>query len=293
VAQRRARRRRRVNRRGVWLLAAVGALAALAWAPQLTDRRPPPSRATVAPLPFQPLAAADLPRSARLEAPAMRQAPLLNGCEVTSLAMLLTYFGRPVSKYVLEALAPRATTPPVLAIRPGFHGNPLLEVVRWGNPEEGFVGSMRGADGALGYGMYNRPAVRLVDMLWPEAGLDLTGRPFASVEAFVAAGIPVVVWTTIDFQPTEDWVTWASPEGPVRATPMEHAVLLVGYGPGTLWVNNPATGAAAQPVPKAPFLAAWRQLGQQAVTISPRVLARAGWRFPYTLAGVVTGPSPR
>ena len=239
---------------------------------------------------FHPLEAGALPSATLLSAPALAQSPLLNGCEVTSLAMLFDYFGRPVSKMALAALAPRDPTPAVVTPELGFHGNAILAVTSWGNPEVGFVGSMTGANGSLGYGMYHRPADELINMLWPGAALDLTGAPFSTIEEYVAAGIPVVLWTTYYFRPApaNEWVTWTSPEGTVRATPWEHAVLLVGYSSNTLWINNPGNGDTAEPVPLQPFLAAWNQLGDQAVTISPTALERIGWRFPYQVGATLT-----
>ncbi|MCL6600278.1 MAG: C39 family peptidase, partial [Alicyclobacillus macrosporangiidus] len=85
--------------------------------------------------------------------------------------------------------------------------------------------------------------------------------------ATVAHQTPVMVWTTADFQPTSDWVTWNSPDGPVRATFSEHVVLLVGYNSTQLFVNDPLDGAKAKPVNRQAFIAAWEQLGKQAVTI--------------------------
>jgi uncharacterized protein YvpB len=204
----------------------------------------------------------------RIRVRALSQFPELPyGCEVTSLAMLLAWAGHPVSNTVLAGEIARDPTPPVLRAIPGFHGNPLMEVTRWGNPNEGFVGSMTGRNGALGYGVYHGPVVRLLRRILPGRAEDLTGAAWTRILSVVAGGTPVVVWTTITFQPTREWVTWQSPEGPVTATPLEHAVLVVGYTPTSILINNPYNGEALEPVARGPFVAAWKQLGAQAVTV--------------------------
>lgn len=207
------------------------------------------------------------PATFSMVVPAQSQYPQLqNGCEVTSLSMLLTYMGDPVSKMTLAAEQPVDPTPAVLNPIPGFKGNPILEVVKWGNPNVGFVGSVQGG-AQLGYGIYNGPLLTLLNQVAPGQGVNMTGDTFAEVLQHVAEGVPVEVWTTINFQPTNDWVTWQSPEGPVTATPMEHAVLIVGYTPTTVIVNNPANGEAGEAVNRTEFIEAWHQLGRQAITM--------------------------
>ncbi len=199
-----------------------------------------------------------LPVSVMLKVPPQDQLPeYKNGCEVTSLSMLLTAVGHPVSKEVLAQQMPKDPTPLVLG--------PHATVKSWGNPNVGFVGNISN----FGYGIYHGPLSKLLNQILPGRAEDLTGKPFAADLAAVASGRPVVLWTTANFKPTQDWVTWQSPEGPVHATWEEHAILLVGYDASHLYVNNPLTGQAAQPVNRDDFLAAWRQLGEQALTVTP------------------------
>lgn len=198
-----------------------------------------------------------LPPSVRLDVPAEKQLPELpNGCEVTSLSMLLTAIGHPVDKMTLAKEEPADTTP--IAYGPG------QSIVFWGDPNKGFVGKV---DGSPGYGIYHGPIASLINQILPGKAVDLSGHPFTDLLATVAHQTPVMVWTTADFQPTSDWVTWNSPDGPVRATFSEHVVLLVGYNSTQLFVNDPLDGAKAKPVNRQAFIAAWEQLGKQAVTI--------------------------
>ena len=56
-------------------------------------------------------------------------------------------------------------------------------------------------------------------------------------------------------------------EGPVRATPDEHAVLLVGYDANRVYVNDPLAGQARRPVARSVFRSSWQQLGGQALSV--------------------------
>ena len=209
-----------------------------------------------------------LPATAMLNVPAQSQYPQLpNGCEVTSLSMLLTAAGHPVNKMVLAKEEPTDPTKLVLDIYRNAENKTVHVVKFWGNPNRGFVGQVGVAN--YGYGIYHGPLTKLLNRVLPGRAEDLTGRPFSAVLAQVARGIPVVAWTTTTFRPTDDWVTWESPEGPVHATPLEHAVLIVGYNKNQIFVNNPLNGRRAQPVDKEEFIQAWRQLGEQAVTVRP------------------------
>ncbi|MCL6595111.1 MAG: C39 family peptidase [Firmicutes bacterium] len=207
----------------------------------------------------RPPATARPPLAVLLRVEPQNQFPQLpNGCEVTSLSMLLGAVGHPVSKMRLARLMPVDPTPRRL----GAGG----QILAWGDPNVGFVGSVYVH--ADGFGMYHGPVVRLIDRLLPGRGLDLTGRPFDSLLARVAAGQPVEVWTTVPLSPDVPWVTWQSPEGPVHTTLEEHAVLLVGYTPSKVLIANPFNGEAAQSVPRARFIASWQVMGRQAVTVA-------------------------
>lgn len=193
-----------------------------------------------------------------LKVPALSQMPTLyNGCEVTSLAMLLSAAHIEKSVFTLARLVPKDPTPLTL----GSDG----QIISWGDPNIGFVGSITGS--SPGYGVYHRPIAKLLDLEDPGQALDLTGDSFAKILAVVASGRPVVVWTTLTFAPVPNLIKWQSPEGPVTATLYEHAVLLVGFDQNDVFVNNPLNGAQAEATPLQGFKNSWIQMGRQAVTI--------------------------
>lgn len=203
---------------------------------------------------------AQLPASVMLSVSPQNQNPQLpNGCEVTSLSMLFTAIGHPVSKMTLAKEMPYDKTPRVK--------NAQGEIVSWGNPNVGFVGSPY--VWADGYGIYHGPIVKLINMVLPGEGVDLTKKPFNDLLSYVAQGIPVEAWVTVNLAPTDKfWETWQTPEGPITVTQQEHAVLIVGYDASHIYINNPFNGEKDEAVSKKNFLGAWQQLGEQAVTIA-------------------------
>lgn len=194
-----------------------------------------------------------------INVPAQNEHPQLeNGCEIVSLSMLLTAVGHPVDKTVLASELTYDPTPLVK--------NKNGQIVSWGNPNVGFVGSI--TNYSNGFGVYHGPIASLLNKIMPNQAVDLTGDPINEILGFVAAGRPVVMWTTFTFAPTTNWVSWSSPEGVVHTTLLEHAVLLVGYNQTTFFVNNPANGQQNEPVNRQNFIASWQSLGSQAVTVA-------------------------
>lgn len=255
--RRRVRKRGRFLRGVLYTLLLLGAGYALvvsgvmeAALPERPLQKPPVSVSKPKPPP--------LPTAALIDVPPQSQLPALpNGCEVTTLSMLLTAVGHPVSYLTLAKDQPYDPTKRVLQ-----NG----KVVFWGNPNVGFVGSVYKA--GLGYGIYHGPMTKFLNTILPGRAVDLTGKPFSDIERVVADGTPVEVWTTTTLAPTKEWGSWQSPEGLVRFTPREHAVLLVGYNKTDVFINNPLNGEKAQAVPIGPFLQSWNQLGDQAITVS-------------------------
>ena len=190
------------------------------------------------------------------------QLPVLpNGCEATSLSMLLSAAGAPVDKTILAKEQLTDPKQPVFATT----RRDLTKIASWGDPERNFVGNVAGT---YGYGIYHLPLARLLDSKLPGRARDLTGSSFQDILSQLDAGTPVLVWNTTSLRPTDQWVSWAGPNGPVQATFKEHAVLLVGHTPTQLIINNPLSGRQETVEPE-PFITAWRQLGRQALTVAP------------------------
>ncbi len=197
--------------------------------------------------------------SVLLDAPLINQLPeLYNGCEITSLAMLLQFFGTNKGKMELVREMKSDPTP----LKTDSAGN----ITHWGNPNFGFVGDVTGKD--KGYSIYH---TALLDVLkkYISTAVDLTNQSFESLEQQIDAGIPVVVWTTIDYVEPKRWIIWDSPGGPVRATFSVHSVLLVGYDQNYVYVNDPLSSVKGKQVDKRQFIRSWEALGKQALSYTP------------------------
>jgi uncharacterized protein YvpB len=192
-----------------------------------------------------------------LDVPLIAQNPELKyGCEVTSLAMLLQYAGVDVDKMELAARIRKdhdklSTT-----------GNG--DIVKWGDPEEGFVGDMTGKK--KGYAVYDKPVEELMERYLPGRTVNLTGKSFDQVLERISSGKPAVVWTTGDFRQPDRWESWKH-KGEQIKTPLDlHAVVLVGYDPGHVYVNDPLAEEKARKVDKRMFISSWKALGSQALS---------------------------
>lgn len=205
------------------------------------------------------LAVLDEGKGVLISVRSLNQLPqLYNGCEVTSLTMLLRFEGVHANKLTLAQQITRDHTP---LVTDGSSG----AIVSWGNPNKGFVGSIAG--NGPGYGVYHSPLAELLRHYLPTDTLDVSGHPFATILAIVRSGRPVVAWTTIPFSANVPWLSWQSPTGAVQATMLEHVVLIVGYTQGVVFVNNPLGGSRAQRVSLAAFRLSWIAMGRQALTV--------------------------
>jgi len=256
-----------MKKAGPCLLAALISLAAGCTTPEATEQ-PPPAPASP-PASIQHVRTgeekgpsawrsqrASRPAKVMLDVPIIRQKPeLKNGCEVTSLAMLLQYAGHDVDKLSLARQVRKDPEP--LVQKNG-------DIKKWGDPNKGFVGDMTGA--RRGFAVYNKPLEELLRRYVQERAVNLTGASYPQLLDSVAAGHPVVIWTTGDFQLPTEWESWHKDGKKVVAPFDEHAVLLVGYDGRYAYVNDPLTGVKQQRVAHAALKKSWEALGRQAVS---------------------------
>lgn len=192
-------------------------------------------------------------KSKILDVPLINQmAPpqLYNGCEVTSLAMLLNYFGYKVTK---NELALKIKTVP-FRYKDGKRGNPNI----------GFVGDM--FDGP-GLGVYNGPIYELAKRYAGDKVVNLTKSPFTDLLKKIDQGMPVWIITTSKFAPVSVFQNWNTPEGKIQITFSEHSVIITGYDEHFIYINNPY-GIKNEKLNRETFQKAWEQMGSQAITIN-------------------------
>ena len=187
----------------------------------------------------------------------IKQNPELRyGCEVTSLAMVLIYAGVKTDKMDLYRRIQKDPDPLIKSARG--------DILRWGNPADGFVGDMTGR--RAGYAVFDRPMVALINQKLPGRAINLTNQPFDSVLAHVSKGYPVVVWTTGDYRFPDRWEGWYHGNQFIK-TPLDlHAVVLVGYDTNYVYLNDPLSGRKQVRVNKEQFIKSWKALQSRAVS---------------------------
>lgn len=189
----------------------------------------------------------------KLDVPLENQMPdLPNGCEVTSLSMLMNYYGIKVNK---NELAENIQ-----------HVDFFTDGGKYrGNPNQGFVGHMSIAN--AGWCVYNGPLYNVARKYTTHIE-NITGSDFLSLLKLVSNGHPVLIITTTTFNRVNDMQTWDTNTGKVNVTPSSHACVITGYGKPkkVVYVNNPY-GYKNQPVNWKNLQASYNQQGRQALYI--------------------------
>lgn len=181
---------------------------------------------------------------------------LHNDCEVTALSMLLSAAGVQVGQLELQARLPRSGPRDPEPV-------PNNKLFRWGDPERGFVGRPGGGGTEGGFGVYE-PPIRALAASFGVHLVDLHRRQVTAVRAAVLAGHPVLAWVGLAAGPYLSWLTPSGSEITVNLN--EHAIILVGAGPGYVLVNNPLTGNRERWT-DAVFSYRWKLLGERALEL--------------------------
>jgi len=179
-------------------------------------------------------------------------------CEIASLKMALAARGISSTESALLGWTGVDPRPPEL--------DQSGRIVRWGNPDTGFVGDPNGRMSELtGYGVYAAPvarAARAAGATVLAAGRGVSAR---SVYSQLIAGQPVIAWVTSDYR-RDQVSTWSAWDGAtVTYSLQEHAVLVVGITPSQVVINDPWWGTIWRS--RQVFEAAYSTLGEMAVVI--------------------------
>ena len=189
----------------------------------------------------------------KLNVPLENQMPdLPNGCEVTSLSMLMNYYGIKVSKNELAETIQ--------------HVDSFTDGGKYrGNPHQGFVGHMTIAN--AGWCVYNEPLYNVARKYTSHIE-NITGSDFLSLLKLVSNGHPVMIITTTTFNKVNNMQTWDTNTGKVNVTPSSHACVITGLckPKKVVYVNNPY-GYKNQPVNWKNLQASYNQQGRQALYI--------------------------
>lgn len=185
---------------------------------------------------------------------------LPNGCEVTSLAMLLTSAGFSADHVELyEVCLPARDF--------AYAGNQ-----RFGpSPEEAYAGDASSSTG--GWYCFEGPILEAGNA-WIEASggggemLSLTGISQSGLDRYAQDGVPVAAWVTIGYAPPvyADSFSWILPDGELYI-PYDnlHCVVLAGEENGQYRIADPISGW--QLVDKEVFWGSFDAMGRRAVTV--------------------------
>lgn len=185
---------------------------------------------------------------------------LPNGCEATSLSILLRYYGFYTDNIeIAYHYLPRQDFGSQDDRRTGPH------------PDEAYAGDPASSQG--GYYCYAPALVRGAAAFLEDAYVDadilnLTGAGAQELLAQLDAGAPVIVWCTMDYGPARlSNSGWLLADGS-EYTPYAnlHCMVLAGYDSELFYLCDPLQ-EGVQAVPREVFAAGFEALGSQAVAI--------------------------
>lgn len=192
-----------------------------------------------------------------LDIPVIKQLPEYhNGCEATSLTMMLNYAGIRVDKTTVVSKMKKDTAP----IKRDSTG----KIVEWGNPQIGFVGDITGK--GPGYSIDPVALAPVINYYLPGKTLDLTGCSYETLESIILSGRPVVIWITVYFNNPTFPHNWTSNGKAVKADFSQHAVLLTGMDEKSLYYNDPLSGTTNSKIDKIVFQSVWSKMGKKALS---------------------------
>lgn len=190
-----------------------------------------------------------------LNIPIISQFPELpTGCEITSITMLLNWYGINVTKTQLADAVDKYSIP-----------SSNLNGISFGpDPNEGFIGNPYDNHS---YGMYNKAAEKLADKFSSNNSLNISNYDLNYLLSTVDSGRPVIAWVTIGFSEpyvgsewltdNNDKITWMAPE---------HSVLIIGYNKNNVIILDPYDGKRKE-INKNLFQTRYIQMGKQAITM--------------------------
>lgn len=197
----------------------------------------------------------DFVRSIRLDVPLESQFEgiiLENGCEITSLSMLLQYYGYEVNK---NQLAKELDYVPY-----------ALSKTTYGNPNLGFVGDIK--EGKKAMGVHVDPIAKVARKIVKNEFevVASQGRSFQDILQRLQEDTPVWIISTLDMQiPTEDdFISWKTKEGTLQLTPLIHAVVLTGMDENNVYYNDPY-GVKDASIAIADLEEVYNKMGQQSL----------------------------
>lgn len=185
-----------------------------------------------------------------LDADCIMQMPELpTGCEVTSLAIILNYYGYSIDKLTLaDEYLPK-----------GKIGETY--------PYEAFVGNPRNDKS---YGAYAPVLVETANSYLETqetilTAVDITGSTMADIHEYLRDGFPVMVWVTIDMKEPQDGIDWHIDGNEYTWIESEHCIVLIGFTDSTYIAADPLKGIVEYN--REILTSRFKEMGSQAIVI--------------------------
>lgn len=187
--------------------------------------------------------------------PILQLPELPTGCEITSLATVLNYYGYDISKTQLA--------------------DEYLECGEIGktDPNEKFIGSPYDEHSC---GCFSNVIADVAKSFSEKNGCNfkvynLYGLSLDDLYKYVEDGKPVVTWSTIDLKETYRNITWDVDGKEISWRANEHCMVLIGYDKDndTCIVSDPLQGI--KEYPRDLFNQRYEELGKQAVVIDKNI----------------------
>lgn len=190
----------------------------------------------------------------------IKQLPELpTGCEVTSLTMVLNYWGYEADK--LEIARDYLEKSDLESVDDKLYG-PDYRYVFVGDPEDDK------SFGCFPPCLVSSAKKYLDDNGAKMSAVDLTGSSFDELFEYIDHDIPVIIWSTLGLAEPERILSWIVPDGEEVTWPTnEHCIVLSGYhrGKNTVRVHDPMNGIITLNMDA--IRERYDQLGQNAVVI--------------------------
>ena len=187
---------------------------------------------------------------------------LPNGCEITSLAILLNWAGYPIDKVELsDNYLPKQ----------GFYRSD--GVLHGADPNQAYAGDP--SSSSSGWYCFEGPILEaanayLSDRNTTQRAAPLSGTTREELENYMNAGIPLAVWVTLDYSAprTRTSSSWLLPDGTnyVPYTNL-HCVVLAGWDGDSYLIANPIEGW--QTISPDAFWSCFDAMGRRAVAVLP------------------------
>lgn len=194
-----------------------------------------------------------------LDVPYIKQRPELpSGCEVTALAMALSYYGEDVDKLSLAREMPIDKT--------SVERNEDGTIRIWGDPEVGFVGDPFDNGITINPNPLNQVAEK-----YRSGSSALYGEAWDVIETHVANDRPVLIWFTIHHDmPTPR--AWHTPAGKVVQAPRPlHCIVVTGADDDHVYFHDcESTEKSGEHVKvgKTQFIRIYDEMGRRALVIT-------------------------